>query len=91
MVVVLKGAPTIISSRKHSYINTSGNPGMATAGSGDVLTGLIAGLLSQGLDPLKAAALGVYVHGKAGDLAGQKGQRGLRAGDTLTSLQEILS
>ena len=91
MVVVLKGAPTIISSRKHTYINTSGNPGMATAGSGDVLTGLIAGLLSQGLDPLKAAALGVYVHGKAGDLAGQKGQRGLRAGDTLTSLQEILS
>ncbi|NLL42732.1 MAG: NAD(P)H-hydrate dehydratase [Firmicutes bacterium] len=91
MTVVLKGAPTIISSREHTYINSSGNPGMATAGSGDVLTGLIAALLSQGLEPLQAAALGVYVHGKAGDLAGQKGQRGLRAGDILTRMQEILS
>ena len=64
---------------------------MATAGSGDVLTGVIAGFLSQGLTPLQAGALGVYVHGKAGDLAGLKGQRGLKAGDLLLSIQEVLS
>lgn len=64
---------------------------MATAGSGDVLTGLIAAMLSQGLDPLRAAALGVYVHGKAGDRAALRGERGLKAGDSLETVQEILS
>ena len=63
---------------------------MATAGSGDVLTGVIAGFLSQVLLRF-AGALGVYVHGKAGDLAGLKGQRGLKAGDLLLSIQEVLS
>lgn len=91
LVVVLKGAPTIVASKEATYINSTGNPGMATAGSGDVLTGVIAGFLSQGLTPLQAGALGVYVHGKAGDLAGLKGQRGLKAGDLLLSIQEVLS
>lgn len=91
LVVVLKGAPTIISSTQHTYINSSGNPGMATAGSGDVLTGLIAALLSQGLEPLRAGALGVYVHGKAGDRAALRGQRGLKASDSLQVVQEIIS
>ncbi len=91
VVVVLKGAPTIVAGAENTYINSSGNSGMATAGSGDVLTGLIAALLSQGLDPLKASALGVYVHGKAGDVAGLKGQRGLKASDILQTVQEILS
>ena len=63
---------------------------MATAGTGDVLTGLIAGLISQGLQPLTAGAAGVYVHGKAGDLAGASGQRGLTASDCLAAIQEIL-
>ncbi|NMB19797.1 MAG: NAD(P)H-hydrate dehydratase [Firmicutes bacterium] len=90
VVVLLKGAPTIVSGLEATYINSSGNHGMATAGSGDVLTGLIAALVSQGFDPLKAAALGAYVHGRAGDVAGQKGRRGLQASDILERIQEIL-
>lgn len=91
VVVVLKGAPTVIAGGERTYVNSTGNPGMATAGSGDVLTGLIAAMLSQGLDPLRAAALGVYVHGKAGDRAALRGERGLKAGDSLETVQEILS
>lgn len=68
-VVVLKGAGTVITYGKRTYINTTGNPGMATGGTGDVLTGCIAGVLGQGLTPFEAAVLGVYVHGRAGDLA----------------------
>ena len=90
LVVVLKGAPTIIASSDTTYINSTGNHGLATGGTGDVLTGLIASLLAQGLEPIKAAAVGVYAHGKAGDLAGAKGKRGLIASDCLQFLQEIL-
>ena len=90
LTIVLKGAPTIVAGQKQTYMNSSGNHGMATAGSGDILTGVIASLLSQGMDPLRSAALGVYLHGKAGDQAGQEGQRGLRASDSLKALQEIL-
>jgi ADP-dependent NAD(P)H-hydrate dehydratase len=69
------------------YRNNSGNPGMATAGAGDVLTGLIAALLGQGLDPFAAAQLGVHVHGRAGDLARDElGERGLMASDLLSYL-----
>jgi NAD(P)H-hydrate epimerase len=90
VIVVLKGVPSVIAGLKSTYLNPSGNHGMATAGSGDVLTGVIASLLSQGLDPLKSAALGVYIHGKAGDRGGQAGQRGLRASDILKAIQEIV-
>lgn len=90
LVVVLKGAPTIIASAKTTYINSTGNHGLATAGSGDVLTGLVAAFLSQGLDPLQAGAVAVYAHGQAGDLAGLKGQRGLTASDCLWAVQEVL-
>lgn len=68
-VVVLKGHRTVVSDGARSYVNTSGNPAMATAGSGDVLTGVIAALMGQHLPALEAAALGVYAHGRAGDLA----------------------
>ncbi len=83
VVVVLKGAYTGIASPEGSYwFNTTGNPGMATGGSGDVLTGLITGLLAQGTDPLDAALAGVYLHGLAGDLAAEDmGQEALLAGD----------
>jgi hydroxyethylthiazole kinase-like uncharacterized protein yjeF len=88
VIVVLKGAYTGIASPDGSYwFNTTGNPGMATGGSGDVLTGLITGLLAQGLKPLDAALAGVYLHGLAGDLAaGESGQEALIAGDMIGHL-----
>ncbi|SFW13211.1 bifunctional ADP-dependent NAD(P)H-hydrate dehydratase/NAD(P)H-hydrate epimerase [Cellulophaga fucicola] len=68
-VLVIKGAHTITLYKGKGFINTSGNPGMATAGSGDVLTGVITGFIAQGYSPVIAAVFGVYLHGSAGDLA----------------------
>ena len=68
-IVVVKGAHSLVVTENRGYINATGNPGMATAGSGDVLAGMIAGLLAQGYMPLHAAIFGVYLHGSAGDLA----------------------
>jgi len=68
VIVVLKGHGTLVTDGERLYVNTTGNPGMATAGSGDVLTGVIAALLGQGLEPFAAAQLGVSLHGLAGDL-----------------------
>lgn len=69
LVVLIKGAHTITIHNGKGYVNTTGNPGMATAGSGDVLTGMITGLMAQGYSSLEAAIFGVYLHGLAGDLA----------------------
>lgn len=69
VVLVLKGANTIIVLGDKLYVNTTGNPGLATAGTGDVLTGVITGLLAQGYDALAASVFGVYLHGKAADIA----------------------
>ena len=78
--VVLKGQHTVISDGENVAINPTGNPALATAGSGDVLTGLIASLIAQGMTPFDAAQLGAYLHGKAADQwAQQHGNRGLRA------------
>jgi hydroxyethylthiazole kinase-like uncharacterized protein yjeF len=72
-IVVLKGANTSITTPDGKvYFNSTGNPGMATAGSGDVLTGILLSFLSQGYTPENAAVLGVYLHGLAGDLAAEK-------------------
>lgn len=81
-VVVLKGAQTSIASPDgRVWFNGNGNPGMAKGGSGDVLTGLMTGLLAQGMDPLAAAISGVYLHGLAGDFAAEKwGQEAMTAG-----------
>ncbi|MCB0375481.1 MAG: NAD(P)H-hydrate dehydratase [Sinomicrobium sp.] len=81
LIVVVKGAYTIIADGDIVYINPTGNPGMATAGSGDVLTGIITGLVAQGYLPLQAAVFGVYLHGLAGDLAcAHTGYEALTAG-----------
>lgn len=86
-VVALKGAGTIVSDGKDKYLNSSGNPGMATAGSGDVLGGVIAALVAQGMAPFEAAKLGVHLHGRAGDLAAeQKGVHGVIASDMVELL-----
>ena len=69
LIVVIKGANTITVSQEQSYINLTGNPGLATAGTGDVLTGVITGLMAQGYKPLDAAIFGVYLHGKSADIA----------------------
>lgn len=91
-VVVLKGAPTVTSSPEGlATVNATGNPGLATAGTGDVLTGVIAALAAQGLSPYDAARLGVFVHGMAADLvAAEKGQAGMVAGDVLESLPRAI-
>ena len=86
--LVLKGAHTSICTPDGKYyFNSTGNPGMATAGSGDVLTGIITGLLAQGYTPGQAAVLGVYLHGLAGDKAADKpGQEAMIAGDIINKL-----
>jgi NAD(P)H-hydrate epimerase len=88
VIVVLKGAfTTIATPGGQLYFNSSGNPGMATAGSGDVLTGIILGLLAQGFTPTNAALAGVYLHGLAGDLAArEKSEFSLVAGDIIDFL-----
>jgi hydroxyethylthiazole kinase-like uncharacterized protein yjeF len=88
--LVLKGVPTIIAEPEGKvFINTTGNPGMATAGAGDVLTGIIAGCVGQGMGPLDASVLGTYLHGLSGDIASsKKGMHSLVAGDLIDSLPE---
>lgn len=88
VVIVLKGHRTVVASADgEAHVNTTGNPGMATAGSGDVLTGVIAALIGQGLSVYEAACFGVHVHGLAGDLAAKiTGQISLTAGDILREL-----
>lgn len=85
---VLKGARTVVARRVgRDYINTTGNSGMATAGSGDVLSGIIGGLMAQGMEPFNAAWTGVLVHGIAGDLAAaRKGERAVMASDLAEAL-----
>lgn len=86
-IVVLKGHRTIVATPGRYETNETGNPGMATGGSGDVLTGVIAGLLATGLGPFDAARLGAHVHGLAGDIAAEEfGEVSLAAGDVLRSL-----
>ena len=86
-IIVLKGNRTLVTDGTREYRNVSGNAGMATAGSGDVLTGVIASLVGQGYDAFSAALLGVHVHGRAGDFAAEKcGQTSMVASDVLDCL-----
>jgi len=86
-VVLLKGHRTVVTDGECVHINTTGNPGMATGGTGDVLTGVVAGLLAQGLTPFDAARLAAHVHGLAGDIAAKAGgEVSLIATDLLDAL-----
>lgn len=93
IVIVLKGVNSVIAENdKKIYINSSGNPGMASGGMGDVLTGIIAGLVAQGFSPIDSARLGVYIHGVSGDLAAQtKGEWGILAGDLIENLPCVMN
>ncbi|MDP4281617.1 MAG: NAD(P)H-hydrate dehydratase [Bacteroidota bacterium] len=88
MFLVLKGAHTAITTPQgHCWFNSTGNPGMATGGSGDVLTGILTGLLSQGYSPLESCLMGVFLHGLAGDIAAENtGEEALIANDLVTNL-----
>jgi NAD(P)H-hydrate epimerase len=92
ITLVLKGAPTVIAGADGEvWLNSTGNPGMATAGMGDVLTGVIAGLIAQGVSSFNAAVLGVYLHGLAGDIVAQSlGMHGLMAGDVLNAIPKAI-
>lgn len=92
VVMVLKDARTVtVSPEGQAILNTTGNNGMSTAGSGDVLAGIIASLLAQGLGAFAAAALGTYIHGAAGDVAAEKyGVRSMKAMDIAEALPEVL-
>lgn len=86
-VLVLKGPGTLVVDRLHAARNETGNPGMATAGTGDVLTGVVAALLGQGLAPFDAARLAAWIHGRAGDVAARAvGEVSLTARDVLDGL-----
>jgi NAD(P)H-hydrate epimerase len=87
VVLALKGRGTVVTDGRRVYVNTTGNPGMATGGTGDTLTGLIGALLAQRLEPFVAAQVGVYLHGLAGDLARDDlGDTSLIASDLLEYL-----
>jgi NAD(P)H-hydrate epimerase len=91
-IAVLKGSGTLIAFEHGIGISNSGNPGMASGGMGDVLTGVIAGLLAQGMSLKDAAQQGVYLHGLAADNAvGQYGERGLLASDLMPYLSQLVA
>ena len=91
IILLLKGNQTIITDGKRAYLNPTGNPGMATGGSGDVLSGIIIGLIGQGLPALEAAACAAWLHGAAGDIcAAQMGQYGMLPSDMLNVLPRLL-
>ncbi|OWK41876.1 NAD(P)H-hydrate dehydratase [Fimbriiglobus ruber] len=90
VVLLLKGHQTVVTDGRRVYRNPTGNPGMATGGSGDVLTGLIAALIGQELEPFDAAVLGAWAHGRAGDLAAAElSQVALTAADLLDYLPKV--
>ncbi|MBR5155862.1 MAG: NAD(P)H-hydrate dehydratase [Clostridia bacterium] len=90
--LVLKGYETVVAEKdREVYINQTGNPGMATAGTGDVLSGVIASLMGQGLECFDASRLGVYIHGLAGDLAKNCfGEYGMVASDVMSKIPEVI-
>lgn len=90
-IIVLKGHQTVTTDGQRCYVNTTGNPGMAVGGSGDVLAGILTALLGQGLAPMEAAACAVWLHGAAGDICAKElGQYGMLPSDMLQVLPRLL-
>ena len=91
--LVLKGAGTVIAEPNGDvYVNPTGNPGMASGGTGDVLTGIVGALLARGLEPGAAVQTGVYLHGAAGDVAaGRVGEEALIASDVIAALPDAFA
>lgn len=90
VILILKGYRTVVTDGKNTYINLTGNPGMATAGSGDVLAGIIGGLIAQGEETFIASKYGVFIHGLAGDFAKrEKGEISLIASDIIEKLPVV--
>ena len=91
VTLLLKGYRTIVTDGAETWINTTGNPGMATGGSGDVLSGILVSLLGRGIDPVRAAAAAAWIHGAAGDLAAaETGETSLLPGDLIDALCKII-
>ena len=91
-VLVLKGHGTLVVEKDRFYVNETGNPGMATGGAGDVLSGILGALLARRMDPFPAACLAVWLHGRAGDLACESvGEESLTAGDIIRFLPEAIA
>ena len=91
IVVLLKGHNSVITDGDQCFVNTTGNPGMATGGSGDILAGMIAGLVGQGIDPLLATAVGAWIHGAAGDICAKEiGQYGMLPTDMLEVIPRLI-
>ena len=91
VIILLKGHETLITDGETIYCNPTGNPGMAVGGSGDVLAGMITGLLGQGIPALQAAAVGAWLHGRAGDIcAGELGEYGMLPTDMLEVLPRLI-
>jgi NAD(P)H-hydrate epimerase len=91
LICAVKDARTIVAKDSRYYINVSGNQGMATGGSGDVLTGIIAAMVAQGMEPYEAVCLAVYIHGMAGDEAAkEKGSYSMMASDIVGSIEKVL-
>ncbi|MCE9687032.1 NAD(P)H-hydrate dehydratase [Shewanella sp. AS16] len=90
-VVLLKGAGTLIFDGEHMYVAPVGNPGLASGGCGDVLSGIIAALMAQGLEPISATLAGVIVQGYAADLAAAEGERGMLASDLMPFIRQLVN
>lgn len=91
IIVVLKGHHTVITNGTDFFINETGNPGMAVGGSGDILAGMIVGLIGQGIDPIKASACAAWIHGAAGDICAKElGQYGMLPSDLLSVIPRLM-
>ena len=91
-IVVLKGANTVVTDGTDVYVNTNGNSGMAMGGTGDMLTGMIASFIAQGISPIEAAKSAVFIHGYCGDItAAELSQRGMTVDDMISLLGALMS